>query len=74
MTEYTINTDAVSSTIDARNADAACRGFAAYQGWKDIFDIRDLAEKVEGMDGWLVVTRDGVPAPLYSSAIGRVRF
>ena len=68
MNSYTISTDAVMVTIEAENVDMACRQFAADQGWNHIDDIRDLAEKVEGMDGWLVVTcDDGIP--LYSSKV-----
>ena len=58
MTEYTINTDAVSTTIEATDADEAARQFAADQGYNGVDDMDDLVEMIEGMDGYIMILED----------------
>ena len=58
MNSYTINTDAVSSTIEAKDADEAARKFAADQGYQGVEDMDDLVETIEGMDGYITILED----------------
>ena len=58
MTEYTINTDAVSTTIEATDADEAAAKFASDQGYTGVEDVDDLVEMIEGMDGYITILED----------------
>lgn len=56
MNKYTITTDAVSQTIEAKTADEAAAKFAAteklYAGCETVEDVADRAEE---MGGWATV-------------------
>ena len=56
---YTIRTDALLTTIDAADIDAAARTFAASEGYRDVATANDLLRRIAAIDdAWIWIESD----------------